>query len=455
MAEEKYRVAIARYEAPHDSVRKVVSLCGGLEKMPKGAKVFIKPNIVFWTRATAFPKWGVVTTSRVINDVVALLKDHGAGPITIGEGIVTADPKDTATPAHAFATLGYGELKKRYGVDAINIMKRPFEKIDLGDGVRLNFNTDLLHSDFVVDLPVMKAHNQTVVSLGIKNLKGCIDIASRKRCHSADPEKNLHFMISRLADHMPPMLVVYDGIYTNERGPGPDGKLQRSNILMAATDALAGDMVGARVLGYDPATVPHLVHAACRHSRPMDLSDVTVVGETIAAVARRHEFDFAYSEADGDTMPLPFYKQGIRGLSYRKFDTSMCTYCSGMNGLVLSAIRFAWKGKPFDDVEVLTGKMMDPTPGKKKTILLGKCMSRRHRDNPDITEAIAVKGCPPKPAEVLKALQRAGIDADPGLFEHIDQLPGLFMARYQGNPDFDEAFFRVGTGQETKRTSGT
>ena len=444
-----HRVAIARYEAPQKSLNSVVELADGLARMPRGARVFIKPNIVFWTRAVPFPKWGVVTTSRVIEDVVAMLKDHGAGRITIGEGIVTAEPKDTATPAHAFDTLGYNELKNRYGVETINIMARPFETVDLGDGIRLNYNTDILRSDFVVDVPVMKAHNQTVVSLGIKNLKGCIDIPSRKRCHSADPQRDLHFMISRLADPMPPMLVVYDGIYSNERGPGFDGKLRRSNVLMAATDALSGDLVGARVLGHDPATVPYLAHAARHLGRPLDLSDVTVVGEPVSAVASAHGFDFEYTEADGISLPLPLYKQGIKGLSYRKYDTSMCTYCSGINGVVLAAIRFAWKGEPFDDVEVLTGKMMDPTTGKKKTLLLGKCMYQRHRDHPDINEMIAVKGCPPKPKEVLKALHRAGIDADPGLFEHIDQLPGLFMSRYADNPDFDEAFFRVAAGQKT------
>ncbi|MEJ2284157.1 MAG: DUF362 domain-containing protein [Desulfobacterales bacterium] len=34
----------------------------------------------------------------------------------------------------------------------------------------MRFDADTLDSDFVVDLPVVKAHNQTVVSLGIKNL---------------------------------------------------------------------------------------------------------------------------------------------------------------------------------------------------------------------------------------------------------------------------------------------
>jgi hypothetical protein len=79
----------------------------------------------------------------------------------------------------------------------------------------------------------------------------------------------------------------------------------------------------------------------------------------------------------------------------------------------------------------------------KKTILLGKCMHDIHKDNPDIQECIAVKGCPPTPSSILKALHKAGIDADAGLFENIDQLPGFFLSRYKDRPEFDESFFRV------------
>ena len=211
-------VAIVRYEKPLESVRKAVELSNGLQNMPKNAKVFIKPNIVFWTKATVFPKWGVITTSRVIEDMVMILRDHGVSDITIGEGIVAA-PKDKETPAHAFNYLGYETLKKRYGVKYVNVMEKPFEKVDFDDGISLNFNTDIINSDFVVDLPVLKSHNQTVVSLGIKNLKGTIDMVSRKKCHNADPEKDLNFYISHLADKMPPVFTLSDGIYTLERGP--------------------------------------------------------------------------------------------------------------------------------------------------------------------------------------------------------------------------------------------
>jgi len=440
---KNYKVAVVRYEKPIESVRKAVELCGGLDPMPAKARVFIKPNIVFWTRAVAFPKWGVITTSRIVEDVIILLKERGIDDITIGEGTITMSPKDTATPAHAFETLGYGVLKQKYGIKFINVFERPFEKVDLGDGVELNFNTDILNSDFVVDLPVMKAHNQTVVSLGIKNLKGTIDIPSRKRCHTMTPGKDLHFWVAKLADRMPPMLTLQDGIYTNERGPGPDGRMHRSNLLVASSDVLAADLIGAKLLGHEPQNVPHLVHAARNRKRPFDLSDIEIRGEGIEGLSKFHEYDFPYSETDDGIMPLPMARQGLKGVFYRKHDLSMCTYCSGINGVMLAAIRYAWQGEAWDEIEILTGKSMQPTPGMKKTILLGKCMYQAHKDNPDIRERIAVKGCPPSPGSMLKALHKAGIDADPGLFENIDQLPGFFLSRYKNRPEFDESFFQV------------
>jgi uncharacterized protein (DUF362 family) len=441
---KKFAVAIGRYEKPLESVRKVVELSGGLDRITAGARVFIKPNIVFWTRVVPFPKWGVITTSRVVEDIVVLLKERGIDDITIGEGTVTMNPKDTETPAHAFETLGYRALEKRYGVKCLNVFERPFKKVDLGEGIALHFNQDILESDFVVDVPVLKTHNQAVVSLGIKNLKGVLNISSRKKCHSADTVKDLNYLIARLPEKIPPVFALLDGIYTNERGPSFDGKIRRSNILVASGDLLSADLVGARVLGYNPAEVPHLVHAARNQGRPLDLSDIDLVGEPLEAVASRHEYDFAYVTNEQGTMPVPLAKEGLQGLTYHKYDLSMCTYCSGINGLMLTAIRHAWKGQPWDEIEVLTGKMMKPTPGKKKTLLIGECIYQANRNNPDIQEMIAIKGCPPKMEELVQALHQAGIDANPGLFENYDQLPGFFLSRYQGRPEFDEAFFRIG-----------
>jgi len=435
------KVAIVRYEKPLESVRKAVDLCAGLDHLPNRAKVFVKPNIVFWTRLAPFPKWGVITTSRVINDMVCLLKERGINDITIGEGTVVYDSKDCETAAHAFETLGYGTLKKRYGVKSINVFERPFEKVDLGGGVVLSINTDILNSDFVVNVPVMKTHAQTVVSLGIKNFKGTIDINSRKKCHSADPEKDLHYMVSKLADKMPPSFTIIDGIYTNERGPSFDGKIRRSNLLVASADLLSADKAGAAILGYQPAQVPHLAYAAKDMNRTSDLSDLEIVGETIENVAMNLGYAFPYTE-DG-TLPLPMAKMGIKGLSYPKYDLSLCTYCSGITGAVLMAIVYAWKGQPWDDVEILSGKIMKPTPGRKNTILLGKCMYVANKNNPDIKNMIAVKTCPPAPEAVVKALRQAGIEVNPDILKGRDKTAGSYMKRYEGRPEFDESLFRI------------
>ena len=433
-------VAIVRYEKPVESVRKAVDLCGGLDHMPAKAKVFIKPNIVFWTRKVAFPKWGVITTSRMIEDVVVLLKEQGIDDITIGEGMISLF-KDKETPAHAFESLGYNLLNKRYGVKVVNVFEREFREVNLGNGETLNFNADILDCNFVVDIPVLKTHAQTVVSLGIKNLKGMIDVNSRKKCHNADPEKNLNYWVAKLADPMPPVLTILDGIYTTERGPSFDGRVRRSNIVVASTDVLSADMAGAKVLGYEPPEVPHLVHAAKNRNRSNDLSDVKLVGEGIEAVASRHKYTFPYNQ--DNSLPLLLEKMGIKGLSYRKYDLTMCTYCSGMNGVVLAAVGLAWKGEPWDDVEVLTGKSMQPTPGRKKTILFGKCMYQLHKDNPDIKEMIAIKGCPPQPKSILKAFHQAGIEINPAIIENADTAPGFFMNQYEGKPEFEESHFTV------------
>jgi thiamine pyrophosphate-dependent acetolactate synthase large subunit-like protein/uncharacterized protein (DUF362 family) len=433
-------VSIVRYEKPVDSVNKAVELCNGLDQVPATAKVFIKPNVVFWLRTATFPKWGTITTSRVVEDIVILLKEYGIDDITIGEGIVLPKPKDTETPEHAFDSLGYNTLCKKYGIKCIDIHQRPFEKFDIGNGLSINYNTDILQSDFVVNLPVLKTHLQTVVSLGIKNLKGMIDIESRKKCHNINPGMDLHHCVAKLPSKLPPSLTLVDGIYSNEMGPHYSGNIRRSNLLIASRDLLSADMVGAMILGYQPDQVPHLVIAAQDRNRPMDLSDVDVVGEKIEDVTSLHEYTFPYDE--DKKLPLRMAEKGIKGISIGNVDLSICTYCAEILPLVFPFVSRAWTGEPWDDVEVLFGKVQTPTPGKKKTILIGKCMHQAHKDNPDIQEMISVKGCPPSLENVLKAFKQAGIDLGP-LFGNIDLVVSAIMRRYKGRPEFEESFYTI------------
>ncbi len=435
-------VSIVRYESPFESVRRAAELCQGLAGLRSRDRVFIKPNVVFWSKEVDFPKWGVITTSRVVEDMVVLLKERGVRSITIGEGIVLMDPKDRETAAHAYEALGYNTLKRRYGVETIDVHERPFRKVDFGE-IALEFNADFLESDFLVDLPVMKTHAQTVVSLALKNLKGLLNIRSRKLCHSPNPEWDLNRAIAGFHGILPRGFTLIDGLYTNERGPGFDGKLRRSNLLVASADMLSADMVGARVLGQDPADVPHLAIAAQTAGRPCDLSDVLIEGENIEQVASRHGYSFPYAVDEEGELPLPLKRMGVQGLSYRKYDLTMCTYCSYLNGMILTSIAQAWQGDAWDDVEVLTGKAMRPSPGKKKTILIGKCIYQANKNDPEIREMHAVKGCPPSTKQIVAAFRAAGIPLDGSIFEHLDRVPGFFMQKYEGRPEFDPSFFRI------------
>jgi uncharacterized protein (DUF362 family) len=437
-------VSIVPYEKPLDSVRKAVDLAGGLPKLSASSRVILKPNIVMWTKDVVFPKWGIITTSRVVEDMVVLLKEQGVNDITILEGMVTMRPKDFETPRHAFENLGYGVLKNRYGVKSLNVMERPFEKVAIDEELSLNFNTDIFNCDQIINMPVLKTHSQTVVSLGIKNLKGLIDVPSRKKCHSPDPVKDLHYMVSRLADKMPPMFTLIDGIYTNQRGPTLGGSIKRTDLLIASNDTLSADMVGAKVLGWAPENVPHLAQAAFNHDRPLDLSNIDIQGEKIEAVVTPHKYMFESVQAkDGSWLPAPMAKTGITGVSFRKYDTSLCTYCSSLMSIIGPALFSAWKGEPFDKVEILTGKTMAPTKGMNKTVLVGKCMVKAHKNNPDIKEMIPVKGCPASFQDLGKALATAGIKADPMMFEYAHLGPGLQMEQYKDKPEFDENLFKV------------
>ena len=110
-------------------------------------------------------------------------------------------------------------------------------------------------------------------------------------------------------------------------------------------------------------------------------------------------------------------------------------------------IKSAWqsrKGKPFDNVEFLTGKLMEPSPGMNKTILIGQCQYNKNKDHPHIKEMIPIKGCPPLEDDVIKAFGRIGIELPSTLFQNMNKMAGsLMMAKYKRRPEFDESFFQI------------
>ncbi|MBC8440561.1 MAG: DUF362 domain-containing protein, partial [Deltaproteobacteria bacterium] len=65
------------YTTPYESLKRAIDLAGGIKEISGNSKVFIKPNFVVWFDGIPFPKYGVLTTARMIEDLVILLNDHG------------------------------------------------------------------------------------------------------------------------------------------------------------------------------------------------------------------------------------------------------------------------------------------------------------------------------------------------------------------------------------------
>ena len=162
-----------------------------------------------------------------------------------------------------------------------------------------------------------------------------------------------------------------DGIFIPEYG-AIFGTPRRSDILAASRDLLSLDMVGAKLLGYEPCQIRRLAHMAEEWGRPIDLSDVKVAGERIEDLASFHKSGFVYDQEG--SLPQVLEKMGIKGLKIYQPDHTVYSNCAPFYLIVTTAIATGWKGEPFDNVEILTGKIMQPQPGMKKTILMGDCM---------------------------------------------------------------------------------
>ena len=434
------KTAVCRFKRDTGTVQKAVELADAFVHLPSGARVVIKPNIVAWLNGP-FPKWGVITTSVIMEETVVLLKEYGITDIAIVEGSLQMTPTDTHIGQKAFAGLGYLKLKQKYGVKLLDVWERPFDTVDIGHGLTLRVNTDLMASDFLVNLPVLKTHAQVTVSLGIKNLKGFLNVSSRKKCHSAHDKKNLDYMISRLPGLLPPSATIIDGIYSLERGPSFDGKPRKSDLVIASSHPVAADLVGARVLGHDPDDISYLAQAAADADLSTDLSGISVMGESIDDVAAFHRFTFPYN--NDNTLPLGMEKMGIKGLKFHKFDTTLCTYCTPLISMLLTIISMSYKGTPFDSVEFLTGKRLQPSDGMKKSILVGQCMCTHNKNHDGPQEIVKITGCPPDPVQAASALQSIGIAVDPSVLTNFEMAGAFMMERFKDRPEFDASYYTI------------
>lgn len=424
-------VSVVSFQDPYQSVKKALDLCGGLKAFGKQDRILIKPNLVAWDFDLPFSPYGVVTTSAVMFALVKILAEEGYSRLTIGEGSLML-PKSTGH--EIYRVLGYEKLKEKYGVELVDFNEDKFKEVDFG-GFKLSVASKALEADKIINLPVLKTHNQCKVSLGIKNLKGCLDRKSKMICHGKDAD--LDHMFPHIAEKLPVALTIIDGIFTLEKGPSNTGQAYRKDILIASTDILACDIVGSEIMDYRADSIEHLKFFAKRHNKSLCLGDLKITGEDLEKHRKYVDFDWEWTPEN--TGPLGFAKRGITGLAIRKYDSSLCTGCSVQYNPMLILMMSAFKGEPFPGIEIVCGKRQTAAPNFDKTVLFGKCSCSVNKDNPNIRKAIQIKGCPPKLDNFISVLKDEGIECN--MRAYVTFRNYLF-SRYQEKDGFHPGLFQ-------------
>ena len=137
-------------------------------------RIGIKPNLVSPVPA----KEGATTHSEVVEGLLQYLQEHGFHNIVIMEGSWVGEKTE-----HAFLECGYGELASRYKAELVDTQKEKAKSVDCA-GMELHICQCAFGVDYMINVPVMKGHCQTRITCALKNMKGLIPNAEKRRFHS-------------------------------------------------------------------------------------------------------------------------------------------------------------------------------------------------------------------------------------------------------------------------------
>jgi uncharacterized protein (DUF362 family)/Pyruvate/2-oxoacid:ferredoxin oxidoreductase delta subunit len=256
------------------SVRKAINLVDGIHNVVKcGDVVIIKPNF-FGPRSSLH---GATTSLTVIREVVNEVIECMAEPI-IAEGPFRFYNADLV-----FDMLGVRRFAQELGIKLVNLNKEVSVEVEVPSGKalkRIKVPKLVLNSDVLINVPKMKTHHLTTVTLGMKNLKGVLPGAEKQQSHI----HGIHQSIVDINKVIKPDLTVVDGIVAME-GMGPTfGDPVELGLIVAGRNVIDVDRVCCEVMGIDPFHVEHLRIAL---EEGLGSNNFEVVGESINSVRRR------------------------------------------------------------------------------------------------------------------------------------------------------------------------
>ena len=221
----------------------------------------IKPNLLGQIPACE----GATTHPEVIAGLIEYLHENGFSNIVLLEGSWVGDStKETVK------FCGYDRLCEYYRVPFWDMQLEPGVRTDCA-GLELNICKRALDIGFLINVPVLKGHCQTKISCALKNMKGLIPNAEKRRFH----RMGLHEPVGHLSAGLHQDFILVDSICGDlafEDGGNP----VQQDRLIAAADPVLCDSYGCRVIGIDPESVGYIRTAADLGVGSTDLAGASV-----------------------------------------------------------------------------------------------------------------------------------------------------------------------------------
>lgn len=230
-----------------------LGLIGGIGRfIAKGDIVTIKPNIG-WDRT---PEQGANTNPLLVKTITELCFEAGAKKV-----IVTDIPCNDAR--RTFIRSGIAEYARQAGADVILPEDRFLVRADLAGEILGEWSVmrQFLETDKLINMPVVKHHSLSRVTVGMKNWYGILS-GPRNRLH-----QKIDISIADLAGFFRPTFIIVDATRVMVRNGPVGGRLsdvETRDTVIAATDQVAADSYSCGFLDIPPESLPYLSYGESR-----------------------------------------------------------------------------------------------------------------------------------------------------------------------------------------------
>jgi len=409
------KVAISKGTTPYETLKDAFSFFDNFKEKISGKNVVIKPNFGAWN--TVLPKQAnelVVTSKNLLMATISLLQELGASSITIAESAFIGNDMDKI-----YKDMGLTKELKQKNVQLFNISKGTFQKVELLDGISVEISDIILKAECLINMPMLKTHGLTVVSLGLKNLKGALSDKSKRLFH----REGLQQAIAHLSSIIKPAINIVDGLIGLEGfGPVQTGSPINVGVIIVGDNLVATDAVAASVMGFNPAEIPHLQLASELGNEPIDLDSVEVVGESIDSVKKQFE-------------PCPVgaavFKRGLSLIGFPtdavsgNYSDHWCSMCM-MNFMgTIWALKDDSGTKPKQKLFIVADQADLPAEYEGQLVLFGNCQAR-NRNKIENNNYTFIEGCPPSQMKVYTTLGKL-------LFPRGRFMWGMMKRLFKGN----------------------